>query len=401
MSHLQDIQDIIIPTMVKRKAFGDQMEFVSYEFDPSKQIEDLKMSDIIFLTLNLRKDNLTVKRKIVIKFQPRAIEIRNFAHTDEQFHNEIYSYEVILPFVNRYNMCAMFPKFYSGVSNLGMKDYIVIEDVSGRGFKMSEEILFLDLDHVKLALEQVGRFHAMSYAAKTENPEKFFNVVDKIKEIHWLKDKESTFYHTFKNGFERAVTNLSKKYTEQAQKFLKQLEMKSKFFLEITKPEEPMSVICHGDFCRNNVMYRYCDQGKPIDVKLIDLATVRYASPVIDISLFLFLNLSSEMRSVHLDELLKVYHDSLSSTFPEIKVPTLSDIKEEFKRKSVYGLLHCLYFLPVMSAAITGESVFDFGNFCKIPSADDRGKMIAKVGGRKGTQLMSQLLEECLEKRYL
>lgn len=40
-------------------------------------------------------------------------------------------------------------------------------------------------------------------------------------------------------------------------------------------PEEPQAVIVHGDFCRNNMLFRYDNADQAVDVRLFDLQNSR------------------------------------------------------------------------------------------------------------------------------
>jgi hypothetical protein len=49
-----------------------------------------------------------------------------------------------------------------------------------------------------------------------------------------------------------------------------------------------------------------------VKAKMIDFQLARYCSPALDISFFIYSCTSEELRDKHYDDLLKVYHDSLS-----------------------------------------------------------------------------------------
>ena len=78
------------------------------------------------------------------------------------------------------------------------------------------------------------------------------------------------------------------------------LEHAGQHFVDLMQPEEPLAVLCHGDFCRNNILFRY-DSGKTCDAVFFDFQQVKYASPAIDLSVFMYLNTSSELRNQHWD----------------------------------------------------------------------------------------------------
>lgn len=54
------------------------------------------------------------------------------------------------------------------------------------------------------------------------------------------------------------VTEKFEKYQDKVAKVKKLLVGKPmRFMREVTTAEEPMAVLCHGDFCRNNILFQY------------------------------------------------------------------------------------------------------------------------------------------------
>uniref|UniRef100_A0A1B6DWE1 CHK kinase-like domain-containing protein n=1 Tax=Clastoptera arizonana TaxID=38151 RepID=A0A1B6DWE1_9HEMI len=402
MSRIVEIERTIFQDLMKKKWFGEDFEFISYEVDPLRKLEQLKNSDMIFVSFNLKNDNNVVKKHIFVKFEPKDEDIKRVVFMGNQFYNEIYCYESILPFLMKEeDVFTNFPKFYSGSNNPNSR-FVVLEDISEFGYKMTNDFMSMDLDHVKLTLTQLGKFHAMSYAAKLKHPKEFFTkVTNTLMECNWVNGKDGVCHIQVlvKSTFERTVESLRNKYPDEIKQFF-DLINKKEFFLDLVKPEEPISVVCHGDFVSNNMMYRYSEDGNPEGVKFIDLGMVRYSSPIIDISLYLWFNLSIENRSLHWEELLQVYHNSLSTTFDNIRVPSFVEIKREFCRKCVYGLIHTLYSIPIRST-ITGENDYDFLKFIKAESPDKLQDLMNTVGGKKGTDLLTELMADFFENWYL
>lgn len=95
------------------------------------------------------------------------------------------------------------------------------------------------------------------------------------------------------------------------------------------KTDTGMSVICHRDYCHNNLLYKYDYDGRPASMKIFDLAMVRLTSPAIDISFFLCLSTTSELRRQHWNDFLSTYPEMLRTTVPGVAVPTMEDVQEE------------------------------------------------------------------------
>lgn len=101
--------------------------------------------------------------------------------------------------------------------------------------------------------------------------------------------------------------------------FLKRLEEvlfgTHKYQCRRIKPIEPYAIICHGDYLRNNIGFRYDDNGKATDAMMFDFQTMCYASPMIDFTVFMANSTGYAVRDKHFTDIFATYHDSLTSTF--------------------------------------------------------------------------------------
>lgn len=117
------------------------------------------------------------------------------------------------------------------------------------------------------------------------------------------------------------------------------------------------TVICHGDLWINNLMFRY-NRGECDGVKFIDLQTLRYTSPVIDILHFLYTSTERSVRDAHMDNMIDDYVESLYDTLQKFDVHDeyVSDVNElnaiirrELREKSMYGLGICMWLMPAVT----------------------------------------------------
>lgn len=101
--------------------------------------------------------------------------------------------------------------------------------------------------------------------------------------------------------------------------FLKRLEEvlygTHKYRYKRMKPIEPFAIICHGDYLRNNIAFRYDDDGRVIDAMMFDFQTMLYASPMIDLCTFMAVSTGYEVRDKYFWDIFATYHHSLTSTF--------------------------------------------------------------------------------------
>lgn len=75
--------------------------------------------------------------------------------------------------------------------------------------------------------------------------------------------------------------------------------------IRIANAKGPYSVVTQGDCWIPNFLLRY-DKSIPVEGKMIDFQMCRYASPVLDISAFIYCNTSQNLRENHYTELLQV-----------------------------------------------------------------------------------------------
>jgi len=149
------------------------------------------------------------------------------------------------------------------------------------------------------------------------------------------------------------------------------LEHAGQHFVDLMEPKEPLALLCHGDFCRNNILFRY-NSRKPCDAVLFGFQTVNYTSPTIDLSPFMYLNTSSELRNQHWDDLFGEYHVTLTRTLARILgcsveklLPdyVLDEFRKDFMAYGFYGYMICNYFLGQMS--VNRKDRIDFFVMCR------------------------------------
>lgn len=105
-------------------------------------------------------------------------------------------------------------------------------------------------------------------------------------------------------------------------------------------------------------MWKYDDRNKCDGVKFLDLQTLRYTSPVIDILHFLYTSTDYALRAQYKDQLIDDYVISLYGTLRKFDVhdeyvpnmQALSDIiRSELRDRSMYGLGICMWLLPAVT----------------------------------------------------
>lgn len=410
LSRLQTLREQIIPRVISENKFGSNVRLLNVEADKNYSGEGQYASSVLFVDV-IVEDHEQTKHSLVVKYELADEYRRQLMGTELQFYNEVYVYETVLPFL--FETCGrstdeFFPKYYHGVSNYGNNrpedDIVIVEDLRPKGFRLAEEKLCLDYDHVVVALKKLAEFHSLSYIAKQKQREEFFEKARKPKDVYQVliegRSEPSMFVYSVERAFKPLLTKNNEKQNEIMRRFQRRVDDMAQLLADLGTPNEPIAVFCHGDYCRNNVLFKYDEAtNKPVDIRFFDLATARYASPVIDLSFFLFLNTTSETRKLHWDVFLNIYYDSLRRSLPrDVAGPTFEQLVEEIQEKGVYGFMHCSYFIPMV---IDEDTTNDLRQVNKTTDAESRAKLMTHYGGEKATQLISEMAQEVIDRGFI
>lgn len=211
-----------------------------------------------------------------------------------------------------------YPKCYRTFDK-EIHECLIFEDLCDRGFttidRRTEEVT---ADHIRLVMRSLGKLHAISFALKDQQPEKFNELSSELvnNEV-FIRNDDPHLRACFTKQAELAFEAVSGENDAHMLAKVKQLYEKEAIDIgaDCLNPEltGPALIISHGDAWQNNTMFRYDSNGKPIEVCFLDWQTVRLSSPVIDIIYYVFCCTTKELRDTCYDELLNIYHESLST----------------------------------------------------------------------------------------
>lgn len=173
----------------------------------------------------------------------------------------------------------------------------------------------------------------------------------------------------------------------------------------LLRPVEPTAVLCHGDFCRNNLLYRYDPVTKqPVDAVMFDPAQARYASPAVDLTFFLYMNTVDTDRVARWDDYVDAYLDGVWDIQPRVgrrrqsSPPPLTavDVDREIRAAGLYGYAHCSFFLPAMVDAKPPD--VERLTTC---TDDERIEHINMSGGPAADRLLASIVRHMADRQYI
>lgn len=261
-----------------------------------------------------------------------------------QFQNEICFYEKILPHFNKYlvekgskviDLNKWLPMTYLSQnveSTLTVETILVQQNIQKIGFQV-EESLYLTVKHLNVMIECLAKFHAVSLALKIENEENFLCIAYGIQPLCFeqpnglpsLYDVLHEISTTRLFEYVASQTNLHSGFIEDINQLRKVVGSKPVALLDRFRQIDTFAVIGHGDFHRNNLLFKKTDNNEIGAMKMIDFQQIRYGSPCLDLSFFMYLNISAELRERLWDEMLRSYHRQLVQTIAEILNISLND----------------------------------------------------------------------------
>ncbi|KAK9872367.1 hypothetical protein WA026_017825 [Henosepilachna vigintioctopunctata] len=242
------------------------------------------------------------------------------------YDNEINFYSKIVPYLRQFAIDKGLKPFNSiphcyGTIQREKRKVIVMENLKKKGYKVHEIENPLDLHHTKLILKAYGEWHALSFALRDQQPNKFeeFSYTNSSKKL--LEAKGSSYMiTTIKKELQflmdiyktRGITLAAEKLELLKNNF----ETMSHDFMLGKK--ESYLVIRHGDCWNNNFLFHYDDDtSHPDKVAIIDWQAACVAPAMLDIVQFLYFCCSRNELD-NLDELLYFYHDCLSKKVKEL-----------------------------------------------------------------------------------
>ncbi|KAE8573148.1 uncharacterized protein [Halyomorpha halys] len=394
---ISDLEQIVIK-LVEDGVFGN-VSYLGLETDETAKGAQFS-SDLSFVTL-IVDDNGKKEIPLVMKLPYANPKVRKDRNLDAQFQNEVVMYKEILPTLGGRNF---YPQMFYGVATNGAepdKDILILENLKYKNFFLPKTRIFLDIDHIRVAIKKIAEFHSFSFILKHENKERFLQLTKELGNTPLPPEIEHEYDVINAACIERGIKPLLKNSlsVDLLTNCLSLLKCPNKTRELIAFPEEPFGVICHGDYCNNNILYKFDENDKPIDCVFIDFQFSKYGSVAIDVFFFLCLNTDAEVRGKYWDEILKLYWDTLRKCVPNhISVPSLEKFLEHFAGRVIYGYTIASFFLPIMME----DEPYD-GNELEVKplTIEEKLEKALSTGGEEAERKLIDIVLHLLDKDYV
>jgi len=278
---------------------------------------------------------------------------------------EIFFYDELFPAYQKLekecgledeDVLDVLPKFYGARVSLSPDPdeevdedaVILLENLKEAGYYTLDRKIGLDVEHAKLVVQALAKFHAMGIAMKNKKPE-YFEILKHRSKSCQMKEPEA-FVQMLASALEKA----SQKIPILAENF----ENCKSSICNITRnwmepPKEPWSTIIHTDFWVNNFLFQKNSEGKVADVKFVDFQNYMFTHPLKDLVFLLGISLVQDISDQDFDLLLDVYHEALIGKLEKMNCDFSPFSKSEFNAQlEITGKVefgHCFMMTKILT----------------------------------------------------
>ncbi|XP_012544119.2 uncharacterized protein LOC101738118 [Bombyx mori] len=269
----------------------------------------------------------------------------------EAYKFETFAYEELLKVYTELQNEAKVPadERFKAVKDFGEFDAqaIILENLAKKGYKTAHRMDVVSLEYAEMAIKQLAKFHALSFALRERKPEYYES---KIKTIPSRLNLGNEW-----NGFVKSMQALTLNFLND--NLRKKVEnILPRLFDNITDyfegNDSAVCCLCHGDFRPNNIMMKEID-GEISETIPIDYQLIYYGCPIIDFLYFVFTATDKEFRRAHLTHLKTLYYDTMQNflEYFDISIESVyskTDFDNDYKKKLDYGLIVTILYCPFM-----------------------------------------------------
>ncbi|GAB0088777.1 hypothetical protein DMENIID0001_032410 [Sergentomyia squamirostris] len=225
----------------------------------------------------------------------------------------------------------------------------ILEDLLVRQYRCANRIERLDLNHTKLILKKLAKFHACSVILKKKEP----NVYEPMEKALFSRDGGDA--RDFCLALYDAGIDFVSKWPGYEYYVNKMKQFRKKFVekgIEMCELDKDFNVLLHGDMWNMNTMFKYDHDGNPVDVLFVDYQVPYYASPAIDLMYFIHSSIKEDLRLEKQDELVQYYYKHLKETLIDGfkydgKFPSLLEFQIIVLKKSPFIIVSLFVVLPI------------------------------------------------------
>ncbi|EDW02989.1 uncharacterized protein LOC6562379 [Drosophila grimshawi] len=254
-------------------------------------------------------------------------------------------------------------------STMQPEQTIIFEDLCCEGYQLKCRQLGLDAAHARLVMHKLAEYHALTMVMANNEPQ---TIIDRYPFglLHMDAIKSQPFKLLFGTQLLKlaALINDCEGFGSITGKLYRYHEHFTERVLKSIYPlRGAFNVLNHGDLWVNNIFFKYDEQYKVQQVKIIDFQLCFYGSLGFDVNYFLNTSLELEVLKNQRQQLIDAYSDALVCCLKQLPwsqpLPTYDDIMAEIRAREAYGFFVAFGFFPLMSMIGTDSEDNSLKNF--------------------------------------
>ncbi|XP_063709154.1 uncharacterized protein LOC134837698 [Culicoides brevitarsis] len=345
--------------------FAETVKILSTDIKPAAKKGENFASCVYRITLKYQRESSNDAETIslILKTNSSNAAVQEVIEEFQVFERELTTYKEVLveceKLLNSHGETLNFSPFLVFAD----ADSLVFEDATAKGYATIDRRNRLDLEHCKLFLAKLAKFHAATAVLYKKNPDFF-----RYHMQGGLTEMETPYHVFFRTVISEFLNTVVKKeaslepfidvMTEFAENIIENMK---KIF---TRTTEEFHVQNHGDAWMNNMLWKNDENGKLCDLLVIDHQEGFYGSPGIDLNHFINTSCNLEVQKNHVKELIEHYHEALSAILTKLGakfIPSVEDIFKAMRSKVDHGIIVTACILPLM--LIEDTDLADPNNF--------------------------------------
>ncbi|XP_060663996.1 uncharacterized protein LOC132796747 [Drosophila nasuta] len=232
---------------------------------------------------------------------------------------------------------------------------MIFEDLCCDGYQLKCRQLGLDAPHALLVMRKLAQYHALTMVMAEHEPE---TIIDRYPFglLHMDAIKSEPFKLLFGTQLLKlaALINDCDGFGPITRKLYRYHEHFTERVLKSVYPlRGAYNVLNHGDLWVNNIFFKYDEQYKVQNVRIIDFQLCFYGSLGFDINYFLNTSLELDVLRTQRQELIDAYYNALVDSLKQLPwskpLPEYEEIIAEIRAREAYGFFVAFGFFPLMS----------------------------------------------------
>lgn len=216
----------------------------------------------IILRLKIEENGKSEKKPLhlIIKTPPGEA-MRNVLPINRFYGTEVHVYSVMFPAFNTLQEEAKIPEDQCfklakcfGCSSQNLHEFLALEDLNVKGFKMFDRFKSFDYDHMMLLVKTLANYHALSYAMKEKQPDNFRQLSEIVTNSPIFPGAEKVLVEAHARAVKVMKDQLS---ADRLKKFSVNLLEKLNDYFDNNGKDRTFNTITHGDCWCNNFVFNY------------------------------------------------------------------------------------------------------------------------------------------------